>query len=300
MDLETLFQFDFLPPEAYRLTEVSPWHGHIPFGDWCITQLNPRILVELGTHKGDSYFSFCECIRARSLSTQAFAVDTWKGEEHSGTYGEEVYTEVLDYNQRNFSGFSSLVRMTFDKALAGFSDGSVDLLHIDGLHTYEAVRHDFETWEPKLSDRSVVLFHDTAERQRDFGVWRFWEEASRRHDAFEFLHSHGLGVLIFGKNAPAAFRELSGLKGGDRRFVQVYFEALGGRVSIAGLRSQINERERPLEERERLLGAREGQLSSEEAALRIARRIVRLRNRWAPAGTLRRRMVSSARRLLQL
>ena len=173
MNLEDFVQFEFLPPDAYRLSDVSSWHGHIPFGTWCATLLKPSILVELGMNKGASYFSLCEAIRARSLSTQANVVDTWKGEEHAGTYGEEVFTEVSDYNNRNLCGFFSLVRLTFDEASAGFSDRSVDLLHIDCLHTYEAVRHDFEKWEPKLSNRAIVLFLDISENQRDFGVWRF-------------------------------------------------------------------------------------------------------------------------------
>jgi GT2 family glycosyltransferase len=100
------------------------------------------------------------------------------------------------------------VRSTFDDALSHFNEGSIDLLHIDGLHTYEAVRHDYQSWLPKLSADAVVLFHDTNVRERDFGVFRLWSEIApgRRH--FSFLHGHGLGVLGHGQNYPAALNEL--------------------------------------------------------------------------------------------
>ena len=42
----------------------------------------------------------------------------------------------LEYNQQHYSSFSTLIRSTFDQALAHFPQGqSYDLLHIDGLHT---------------------------------------------------------------------------------------------------------------------------------------------------------------------
>jgi len=120
-----------------------------------------------------------------------------------------------------------LLRMTFDDALDCVAHGSVDLLHIDGLHTYEAVKHDFESWRPKLSDRAVVLFHDTQVRDRGFGVWRFWDEVRAQSPSFEFAHSHGLGVLFTGTDVPADVRALAQLDATEHKHVLALFERLG-------------------------------------------------------------------------
>lgn len=208
----------------------SAWTGHVPFAFWIIEAMSPATMVELGTHYGTSFLGFCQAIAARGGGTRAFAVDTWEGDEHAGHYGNEVYDQLAPVVQKKYARFASLLRMRFDDALAVFGDGEVDLLHIDGLHTYEAVKHDFESWLPKLSRRGVVLFHDTQVRERGFGVWQLWAELRKRYPSFEFRHTHGLGVLLVGEDQTEALRALCGMDEQGQANVEHAFEALGQRV----------------------------------------------------------------------
>lgn len=174
----------------------SAWLGHIPFAAWMIQETRPRVFVELGTHRGHSYFAFCEAIRRARTETKCWAVDTWHGDPHSGTYTDEVFSDVQEHNQEHYADFSKLLRMTFDEAATEFQNRSIDMLHIDGFHTYEAVRHDFDTWLPKVKRGGIVIFHDICVHERDFGVWKLWDEIKAQYPIYmELPHSYGLGVV---------------------------------------------------------------------------------------------------------
>jgi len=190
------FQIAYMKPK--RVSSVIDWLQHVPFAFALAEWHRPDVFVELGTRTGVSYCAFCQAVEHLGLSTKCYAVDTWKGDEHAGFYPEKLYEEFSMYHDLNYRAFSVLLRMTFDEALSEFSDGSVDLLHIDGLHTWEAVKHDFETWLPKMSNRGIILLHDTNIRQDTFGVWRLFEESKAQYRTFEFLHGHGLGVVAVG------------------------------------------------------------------------------------------------------
>ena len=215
---------------ADSLQFPNSWVGLLPFAAWLIQEVSPNMFVELGTHSGNSYFSFCQAVAQAGLSSRCYAVDTWRGDEHAGEYGEEIFAAVSAHHEEHFAQFSRLMRMTFDEAAGYFPDQSIDLLHIDGLHTYDAVRHDFETWLPKLAPGAVVLIHDTNVRERNFGVWRLWEELRERYpNNLEFVHSHGLGVLQL-SDAPDS-RKMKWLEpdSPEKQAIASYFTSLGVR-----------------------------------------------------------------------
>jgi hypothetical protein len=205
---------------------------------------------------------------------EGFAIDSWVGDEHAGLYGEDVFDDVRQWNELHYGEFSVLLRMLFDEAVAKFEDGTIDVLHIDGLHTYEAVRHDFDIWRPKLSERGVILFHDTEELGRGFGVHRLWDELSKEFPSFDFRYGHGLGVLLVGSEAPQPLRHLAAMDPSEEPFAGVVnlFEALGDRVALMTEVRELTDRVNTFhEEQDRLLVNVEtlaAERSKLEAALR--------------------------------
>jgi hypothetical protein len=152
-----------------RLLKESAWNEHVPFAMFLVELQQPRVVVELGTQFGVSYCAFCQAVTETGFRASCYAVDTWTGDGHAGLYGHHVY-EDLKAHHKQYESFSQLLRMTFDGALQLVPDKSVDLLHIDGLHTYEAVKRDYNNWLSKMSDRGIILFHDTVVTGRGFGV----------------------------------------------------------------------------------------------------------------------------------
>lgn len=188
----------YVPPSIGYVPDkvvFSTWIDHIAFGYDLVAAVRPRLLIELGSHYGMSFFTFCQSIRDHQIDGLAYAVDTWEGDDHTGPYGEDVFSGVQQHLRNEYRGFSYQLRTTFADARTQFSDETVDIVHIDGFHTYDAVAGDFDTWFSAVAPGGIVLFHDVRARLEDFGVWRFWDEIERDHETFTFNHGFGLGVL---------------------------------------------------------------------------------------------------------
>lgn len=169
--------------ELNKELAVSPWNGHRNFAYDYISFFQPSQMIELGTHYGCSFFSMCQALKDHNLQNKLYAVDTWQGDEQAGYYDNSVWelvqkTKSIMYPEVN----AVFLKMLFQEAVLRFDDESFDLIHIDGLHTYEAVSKDFITWLPKLKKDGVIFFHDVnsgKQREQKYGTDSFWEDVKK-------------------------------------------------------------------------------------------------------------------------
>jgi len=211
-----------------KLLTFSAWSELIPTLFCIFSIARPRRFVELGTHNGMSFFAACQATEALALDTQCIAIDNWIGDPHASFHSDEVFDQFRANINNNFPN-QFYIKAHFTHALACFENESIDLLHIDGYHTYAAVKDDFETWLPKMSQRGVILFHDINEHEREFGVWRLWHELKDKYASFSVPHCHGLGIICVGRQ-PSTFAEILELleaHPGYKDLVRAYLETVG-------------------------------------------------------------------------
>jgi len=177
-----------------RIYGVGAWTSHLHFACDLVAVMKPEVLVELGVDRGESYFAFCQAAAENETGTRCFGIDTWRGDQHAGDYDETTFAQVSAHNRANYESFSTLLRFSFDEALAQFEPASIDVLHIDGLHTEAAVRHDVQSWLSKLRPGGILLLHDVEVRSKGFGVWKIWAELEEESRSWIFEDGPGLGV----------------------------------------------------------------------------------------------------------
>ena len=190
---EPKFESDLINPQL----KFAYWEGHRDFVYDLINFVKPKLITELGSQYGCSLFTFCQSVKDNNLDTKIRAVDMWIGDIGAPDTGEEVFALVNKIKDTYFSNLDiKLYQMRFDDALPDFEDGSIDILHIDGGHTFEDVDHDLKTWLPKLSEDGIILFHDVYS-DIDDGSCVHWRETKKKYsNFFDFEHSCGLGILF--------------------------------------------------------------------------------------------------------
>ena len=116
------------------------------------------VILEIGSWKGRSATWLAS--GARLAGQRVYAIDPHRGSREDPA--ADTLTAFLDNLARN--GLADIVEpmvMTSEEAAARIA-GPIELLFIDGDHSYEAVRRDAELWLPRLMDGGTVMFHDVA------------------------------------------------------------------------------------------------------------------------------------------
>ncbi|MDX6424315.1 MAG: hypothetical protein QOI67_1786 [Gaiellaceae bacterium] len=95
--------------------------------------------------------------------------------------------------------------VTRDRVAGAFGGEPIDVLFIDGDHSYDGVRADFDLYAPLVRSGGIVALHDVnpdadAPHAVSGEVPRFWQELKRTHRTEELIASsvpdgYGIGVV---------------------------------------------------------------------------------------------------------
>lgn len=143
--------------------EQKKWYHNL------VTSIKNGIIVEIGVYGGASLLSIASTCKVNR--NQIYAIDLWDQLKVCG--GKELAPEdpILLTQKTNKSklerlitkeqlNFIHLMQTSSTIASKKFTPGSVDLVFIDGEHTFEAVKQDIDNWWKKVKAGGVLAGHD--------------------------------------------------------------------------------------------------------------------------------------------
>lgn len=169
------------------------------FTKW-FKELNCKNIMEIGTYAGGLFSIMCKLSDSNGLKV---SVDyPFYGTQET----DENYLRFLK-DVRSFSKNvvtvkgDSHAQDTLEKVREILNGKELDFLFIDGDHTYEGVKQDFEMYKEFVKDGGFIGFHDINDtewhRSVNCHVAKFWDELPQEIKHTEFnTKSYGLGIGI--------------------------------------------------------------------------------------------------------
>jgi Methyltransferase domain len=145
---------------------------------------NGARILEIGSYKGRS--TICLALGCIGTSKHVFALDRWQGVyddiEDSKALRDEFDEGFFDlFWKENIvaSGMDDIVTpLAGDfSAIAKIWRAPIDMIFIDGSHTFESVISDFNNFFPYVVPGGLMAFHDVSSDSVKYpGCWKAWQE----------------------------------------------------------------------------------------------------------------------------
>ncbi len=166
-----------------------------------IEKLHPKRALEIGTANGGTLFLLC---RLSHPEARLMSVDLPEGKFGGGypAWKLPLYEKfALPGQKLNLERADSHQPASLAKVKEFFGDKQLDYLFIDGDHTYEGVKQDFEMYSPLVRPGGLIVFHDIVEHPSSVcQVDKFWEEVKQGRKHKEFVNDwkqgqYGIGLI---------------------------------------------------------------------------------------------------------
>jgi cephalosporin hydroxylase len=165
----------------------------------------PRLILEIGTWNGGTLFLFSQIA---ALDATIISLDLPNGEFGGGysKYRVPLYKSFAQSKQKiHLLRVNSHEPDTLVQVKTILSGQKLDFLFIDGDHSYEGVKKDFNMYGPLVRDRGVIAFHDITPYpfNLSIGVSKFWQEIKTHCNHREIVANwcqggFGIGVVRVG------------------------------------------------------------------------------------------------------
>jgi predicted O-methyltransferase YrrM len=164
----------------------------------------PKALLEIGTCAGGTFFVLCQLADPHAMVISLDLPGGRFGGGYSG-YRVPILHRMKKTGQRlHLLRADSHSASTVGRVASALRGTPLDLLLIDGDHTYDGVKQDFEMYSPFVKPCGIVAFHDIAKHppEMEVQVDRFWNEIKTEYRHREIIEDHqqgwgGIGVLFF-------------------------------------------------------------------------------------------------------
>ncbi|MBS4059944.1 MAG: class I SAM-dependent methyltransferase [Bacteroidetes bacterium] len=162
-----------------------------------VRALKPRVCVEIGAAMGKSACYIGMALK-ENRQGKLYSIDPHEQTDWNDTDQIDTYNSFIkNIHDFNLDDYVEIVR-NFSNKVGPSWKLPIDIIFIDGDHSYEGVKRDWSLFSPMVSEFGLVVFHDTLWDIRpdpryaraDMGVPRFVEE----------LRSNGYPVVTFDKN----------------------------------------------------------------------------------------------------
>jgi len=167
--------------------ENSYIHEHLETLRMLTVLTRPNSILEIGTGRGDSTLAFAEGLALN-------------GRGHITTLdikeSNQAQDLILDEDLSTFVTFLRMSSNDYLKKLGGVQ--SIDMLFIDGLHTFKQVEIELHLFRPYIADEGLIILHDTNNPAHP-GVYKavqkFLMDKYVDYTFFEYYNCNGLTVL---------------------------------------------------------------------------------------------------------
>lgn len=163
-----------------------------------VCALKPRRVLEIGTARGGSLYLWTQAAVADAVIV---SVDLPRG-RFGGGYPEcrvPFYESFAQPNQTlHLMRADSHAPQSVERVRALFNNEAIDFIFIDGDHTYEGVKTDFDRYAPLVRVGGLIAFHDTLPRDDEptIQVHRFWGELKQRFECENLIGPPGSGRTL--------------------------------------------------------------------------------------------------------